>query len=127
MVQAVATRAWPAGSEAALVMVKSGPRDEQRIQKSHWCCSDWRKGCELLDLKVSTAIRNGQAQEVLLQEARAFSADCIFIDSQGHGLNDGSDSPGLSKVAQALMLGAHCSVEIVRARDLNDQNFKSAA
>jgi len=74
-------------------------------------------------LKSSIAIRNGEAQEVLLQEAGAFSADCIFIDATA----DSFDRLGLSKVAQALILGAHCSVEVIRAKTLNDQDFKSAA
>jgi nucleotide-binding universal stress UspA family protein len=127
VVQAVATRVWPAGSEAALVMVKGGPRDATKDPEVALVLEELAERLRAVDLKVSTAIRNGQAQEVLLQEARTFSADCIFIDSQGHGLDDGSESLGLSKVAQALILGAHCSVEVVRARDLNDQNFKSAA
>ena len=127
VVQAVATRVWPAGSEAAFVMVKSGPRDATKDPEVVLVLEELAERLRAVNLKVSTATRNGQAQEVLLQEARTFSADCIFIDSQGHGLDNGSDSLGLSKVAQALILGAHCSVEVVRARDLNDQNFKSAA
>ena len=127
VIQAVASRSWPAGSEAAIVMVKSGPRDAAKDSEVALVLEQLAKKLRAVGLKVLTVIGNGQAEEVLLQEARTFSADCIFIDSQGHGLDDGSDGFGLSKVAQALILGAHCSVEVVRARDLNDQNFKSAA
>jgi nucleotide-binding universal stress UspA family protein len=121
VVQAVATRAWPAGSEAVLVMVKSGPRDATKDPEVALVLEELAERLRAVDLKASTAIRNGQAQAVLLQEARTFSADCIFIDSQSHGLDDGSDSFRLSKVAQALILGAHCSVEVVRARTLNQE------
>lgn len=114
LVQAVAARAWPAGSEAILVMAKSGPRDATKDPEVALVLEELAETLRAVDLKVSTVIRNGQAQEVLLQEARRFSADCIFIDSQGHGLDDGSASLGLSKVAQALILGAHCSVEVCR-------------
>lgn len=127
VIQAVASRSWPAGSEAVLVMVKSGPRDATKDPEVALVLEELAKKLRAVGLKVLTVIGNGQAEEVLLQEARTFSADCIFIDSQGHGLDDGSDGFGLSKAAQALILGAHCSVEVVRARDLNDQNFKSAA
>ena len=127
MVQAIAARTWPAGTEAAIVVVKSGPRDEAKDSEIVLALQQLAEWLRAAGVNVSTAIRNGQAQEVLLQEARAFSADCIFIDSQGHGPDDGHDRPGLSKVAQALVLGAHCSVEIVRARNSNDQHFKSAA
>lgn len=127
VIQAVASRSWPAGSEAALVMVKSGPRDAAKDLEVALVLEQLAKQLRAAGLKVSTVIGNGQAEEVLLQEARTFSADCIFIDSQGHGLDDGSDGFALSKVAKALILGAHCSVEVVRAKDLNDPNFKSAA
>jgi nucleotide-binding universal stress UspA family protein len=80
-------------------------------------------------LRVSTSITDGQAQDVLLQEARELSADCIFIDSHGlkPALVDGLDRRGLSKSAVALVLGAHCSVEVVRPRYLMDQHLKPAA
>ena len=103
-------------------MVESGPRDATKNSEVALELQQLAERLRAVGLKVSTAIRNGQAEEVLLQEARAFSADCIFIDS--HRRDDGFNHPGLSKVAQALILGAHCSVEVVRA---NDPEFKSAA
>jgi hypothetical protein len=72
---------------------------------------------------------DGRAIRLLLQEARELSADCIFIDS--HGVNpavvDRFDGRGLSKAAVALVLGAHCSVEVVRPKYLIDQYLKPAA
>jgi nucleotide-binding universal stress UspA family protein len=127
VIQAVASRSWPAGSETVIVMVESSPHDAAKDTEVALVLEQLAKQLRAAGLKVSTVIGNGQAEEVLLQEARTFSADCIFIDSQGHGLDDGSDGFALSKVAKALILGAHCSVEVVRAKDLNDPNFKSAA
>lgn len=124
VVQAVAARAWPAGSEAALAMVKSGPRD---AMKDSLVVEQMAESLRAVGLKVSTAIRNGEAQDVLLQEARSFSADCVFIDSHGHAPADGLDRSGLSKVAQAVILGAHCSVEVVRSKNPDDHDFKFAA
>ena len=127
VVQAVAARTWPAGSEATLVMVKSGPRDATKDSEDALVLEQMSEGLRSVGLKISTAIRNGQAQNVLLQEARSFSADCIFIDARGHNLDDELDRLEFGKVAQALVLGAHCSVEVVRAKHLDDQDFKSAA
>ena len=127
MVQAIAARTWPAGTEAVLVMVRSGPRDATKDSDFALLLEQIAGRLRAVGLKVSTAIRNGQAQEILLQEARAFSADCIFIDSHKPGLDDGFERPGISKVAQAIVLGAHCSVEVVRARSAHDQDYKSAA
>lgn len=82
-----------------------------------------------IGLRVSTAVKEGQPQDVLLREARELSADCIFIDSQGlkPSLGDGFDQRGLGKAAVALILGAHCSVEVVRPKNLIDQYLKPAA
>ena len=124
VIQAVAGRSWPAGSEAAIVMVESGPRDATKDAEVARVLEQLAKKLRAVGLKVSTVIRNGWAEEVLLQEARARSADCIFIDATGYGPADGFDRFGLSKVAQALILGAHCSVEVVRA---NNPEFNSAA
>jgi len=62
-----------------------------------------------------------------LQEARELSADCIFINSHGlrRALGDDFDRRGISKAAVAIVLGAHCSVEVVRPK--NDEYFKPAA
>ncbi len=125
VVQAVAVRSWPAGSEAAIVMMESGLRDATNDSEVTLVLEQLAERLRSVGLTVSTTIRNGQAEEVLLQEARAFSADCIFIDSNQR--ENGFNQRGLSKVAQALILGAHCSVEVVRTQTLNDPEFKSAA
>jgi nucleotide-binding universal stress UspA family protein len=123
VVQAVASRSWPTGSEAVIVMVESGPRDAAKDSEVVLVLEQMAETLRAVGLKASIAIRNGDAQEVLLQESGAFSADCIFIDATA----DSFARLGLSKVAQALILGAHCSVEVIRAKTLNDQDFKSAA
>ena len=128
--QVVASRSWPAGSEASIVAFrKNGPRD--LVDDSEITPRLHRFGEKLraIGLGVSLAMREGLPREVLLREARELSADCIFIDAQGlrHELSDGVEDRGLSKVAQALVLGAHCSVEVVRARSFNSESFKTAA
>ena len=130
MVQAVAERFWPVGSKASLVAVqKSGPRDPVRELEPGLALERQADRLRATGLEVSISIKYGQPQDVLLQEARDLSADCIFIDSHGLGRrqSDGSDSRGLGKAAEAILLGAQCSVEIVRSKNLPEQYLKPAA
>jgi len=128
--EVVARRSWPAGSEASIVAWrKNGPR--RLVGDSEITPRLQRLGEKLraIGLGVSFAIREGIPTDVLLREAREISADCIFIDAKGlsQGLRNGVDDRRLSKVAEALVLGAHCCVEVVRAASLNGESFKNAA
>ena len=130
VVQAVAERFWPVGTEASFVAVrKSVPRDPRRDSETALVLERLADKLRAIGLEVSIAIKYGQAGDVFLQEARELSADCIFIDSHSlvHGLGDSLDCRGLGKVAEALVLGAHCSVEVVRPRNLLGQYLKPAA
>ena len=130
VVQAVAERIWPVGSKGSLVAVrKSGPRDPVREVEAGLAFERQADRLRATGLEVSIGIKYGQPQDVLLQEGRDLSADCIFIDSHGSGRrqSDGSDRRGLGKAAEAILLGAHCSVEIVRSTNLPEQHVKPAA
>lgn len=130
VVKAVADRVWPQGSEARLVVVsKVGPRDPMKDSETTLMLEQAAQELRAKGLTVSTAIRDGKPEDVLLQQALEFAADCIFIDSHGlsHALDAGADRHGLGKVAEALALGAHCSVEVVRAKNFSDQSLKPAA
>lgn len=119
--QAVAERIWPTGSEATIVVLrKNGPRDPDRDSETTLKLQGVADKLRAIGLEVTGAIIDGQPEDVLLNQARDVSADCIFIDS-----GDGSDRSGLCRVAQALVLGAHCSVEVLRTA--TDQAFKAAA
>lgn len=130
VVDAVADRVWPPASEIRLVAVrKDGPRDPRKDAEATVMLEQAAQELRAKGLTVSIAIRDGKPQDVLLQEAREFAADCIFIDSRGlsHELDEGYDRPGLGKAAGALVLGAHCSVEVVRAKNFSNQYLKPAA
>jgi nucleotide-binding universal stress UspA family protein len=130
VVDAVADRVWRPGSEARLVTVrKDGPRDPRRDAETSVALDVAAQTLRALGLTVSIAIRDGKTQDVLLQEAREFAADCVFIDSRAliRELNVGDGQPGLSKAAAALVLGAHCSVEVVREKKCGGPHLKPAA
>ena len=126
----MADRVWPQGSEARLVAVrKDGPRDPNKDANTMRVLMQSAEELRATGLRVSTAMKDGQAEDALLQESREFSADCIFIDSQGQsrGLGNDVSRVGPGRVAEALALGAHCSVEIVRAKNLTDPYLEPAA
>ena len=119
--QAVAERLWPAGSDVSIVVLrKNGPRDpdSETTLKLQKVAAKLRA----VGLGVTFAVIDGQPPDVVLNKARELSADCIFIDSR-----DGIDRRGLGKVAQALVLGAQCSVEVVRQLHSTVESLKAAA
>ena len=130
VIRSIANRRWLSGSQVRLIALpKSGPR---RIDKNSETTLNLTKFTEALraaTLEVSTAVVEGEPHEVLLHEARKFSADCIFVHARGLGnqLNDQSNEPALDDVTQAVALGAHCSVEVVREHDSYDIDRKPAA
>ena len=138
----VSRRRWPNGSEARVVLVpKPGPRMElvtatavSTLAHSRPSPSDVsaiEQGVEELrasGLKVSVSIREHLPLDVLIEEAREWSADCIFVDALAFRRRPGSsnDGPPLSNVVKALAIGAPCSVEIVR-HSLNQEHLRPAA
>ena len=140
--RAVAKRSWSKESEARVVVVpKPGPRIA-RFPDTVVSTLDHGKprtlaarlierGVEELravGLKVSVAIREHLPLDVLIKEAREWSADCIFVDELAFSRRPESPNggPSFSSVVKALAMGASCSVEIVRGEPL-PQDFLSPA
>jgi nucleotide-binding universal stress UspA family protein len=80
-------------------------------------------------LRVSIATRNGVPLDVLIEEARAWGADSIFVDALGFSRRPESPNggPPFSNVVKALAMGAPCSVEIVRGKSLPQEFLSPAA
>jgi len=120
VVDAVAERVWPQGSETRFVAVrKDGPRDPRKDYETIVMLEHAAQELRAKSLTVSIALRDGKSQDVLLNEVREFAADCIFIESRGLSpeLDQDHGRRGLGRVAEALALGAPCSVEIVREKN----------
>lgn len=130
-VLAAAARAWPAGSEVRLIAVF----DEvtPTIAGSfippvvHWVeeenlatIESARKMVVSLEeqfrsakLSVSSVIKPGDPKRVLVEEAEAWEADCMFVGARGLSH---IDRFLLGSVSAAVAGRAHCSVEVVRPK-----------
>jgi nucleotide-binding universal stress UspA family protein len=106
VVDAVADRVWPEGSETRLVAVrKDGPRNPGKDSEISVKLDQAAQTLRAKGLTVSIAIRDGKPQDVLLHEAHEFGADCIFIESS-HELNDAHNGPDLRKGRRGTCLGS---------------------
>lgn len=105
-VRAVGARAWPAGTEVRLIVVDDGSSLTE--------IAEGARGLLLWEgLNASVEIREGNPRHVLIDEAREWAADSIFVGS--HGLDHLDEGSGLGSVAAALVTDATCSVEVVRS------------
>ena len=129
-VRAVAERDWSGATEARIVGVDDSVaptriahilpkqtaiirRDNQeaaakRRQMAKWAEDELRA----LGLRVAVAIEKGDPELVLIEEARKWDADCVFVGP--HGADKPNETSGLGSVATALVTNAPCTVEIVR-------------
>ena len=142
-VRSVAQRSWPKGSEARFVLVpKPGPRIEVVLDTGVLSADGaeprsaaarvFEQGLGELrasGLKVSVAIREAVPLDVLIEEARAWRADSIFVDALAFSRRAGSTNgrPPVSNVVKALAIGSPCSVEIVRGKPLTQKYLSTAA
>ena len=126
VVNAIGERIWPTGTVANIVMTrKPGPRHVTREGEVAQVLDAWADTLQAKGLAVSTAIEDGQPEEVPLRKSQESSVGCVFV-APHHGEGD-VDASGLSAGVKALILGAQCSVEVVRANSSNDRYLKPAA
>lgn len=75
--------------------------------------SEWaEEELRAIGLRVSVAIEKGEPQRILIQEARKWDVDCIFVGSRG--LDHPDETLGLGNVSTGLVTNASGTVEIVR-------------
>ena len=66
-----------------------------------------------IGLEVSVAIEAGDPRRVLVEEARKWGADCIFVGPRR--FNSAFERVRLGSVSTAVVTNAPCSVEVVRS------------
>jgi nucleotide-binding universal stress UspA family protein len=105
-VRAVGARAWPSGTEVRLIVVDDGSSLTE--------IAEGARGLLLWEgLNASVEIREGDPRHILIDEAREWAANSIFVGS--HGLDHMDEGSGLGSVSAALVTDATCSVEVVRS------------
>lgn len=131
VIEEVAGRNWPQGSEARVVAVLDtvmsvtpDPGEPAIVKwvevsdKSEW---DWvrqmfEKSADKLrsaGLNVTVTLMKGNAKQVLVEEAESWGADSIFVGAKGIR---GIDRFLLGSVSAAVAARSHCSVEVVRLK-----------
>jgi len=119
-VQAVAARNWPKGSEARLLtsvdplhIYFATPEDKFAYARGaqQGAATKLREA----GLEVSCEIKEADPKQYLIDEARRWEADSIFLGARGLGR---IERFLLGSVSTAIVGRASCSVEVVRTRQV---------
>jgi nucleotide-binding universal stress UspA family protein len=129
-IRAVGRRIWPDGTEVRIIAVDDGtsparishvlPTAAAMIRSSNEKASvaarmmvEWAQNeLRIIGLNVSVAIEKGDPRRVLIDEARKWNIDSIFVG--GRRFSSAFERFRLGSVATALVTTAHCSVEVAR-------------
>ena len=99
----IASRSWPDDSECRVII----PGDSMKPLARR--AVEEMRG---IGLKTSIVVRRGDMHSILVEAAREWNADCVFVGSNEH---DSQISPrGADNIALSLAAGAPCSVEVAR-------------
>lgn len=126
----VASRAWPQGSMAQVVAVHEPLKpsivgrlvpvvskwvEETNTKEASWIRSELDQASERLratGLSVASVLLEGDPRSALVEAAREWNADSIFVGATGQ--MGRARSFLLGSVSAAVTARAHCSVEVVR-------------
>ena len=130
-VREVGMRVWPKGTEVRIVAVDDGTSparisrvlpiaaaiiknsNDNAFAASRMMVKWAERELRTIGLQVSVATERGDPQRILLEEARKWGADSIFVGSRKF---DGTfERFWLGSVSTALVTKAHSSVEVVRS------------
>lgn len=129
-IRAVGSRVWQHGTDVKIVVVDEGissgriayilPTAAKMIgsskeevasraqQMAEWAADE----LGIIGLDVSVVTEKGDPRRVLIDQARSWDADSIFVG--GRRFNSALERFQLGSVATALVTKAHCSVEVSR-------------
>ena len=130
-VDAVCSRKWPSGTEAALLVVvdtvmaitpnPAEPSVTKWIEVADE--KNWDQVRQIFEpaaeklrgagLHAEILIRRGHPADQILEEAHTWGADCIFAGAKG---TRGIDRLLLGSISSAVSARANCSVEVVRPK-----------
>jgi nucleotide-binding universal stress UspA family protein len=130
-IRAVGGRVWPDETEVRIVTVDDGVSptrvsgilpaaaamitgcNEEAGVKARTMVEWGAEELRAIGLNVSVAIEKGDPRRVLVEEARKWRADCIFVGPRR--FNSAFERVRLGSVSTALVTNAPCSVEVVRS------------
>lgn len=127
-VNAVAARHWPQGSEARIVngfpAVITIGAEYAAAAIAQWMADEKARVGEMIEnavgklkgagLAVSTVMKQEDARQSLIGEARAWGADCIFVGAKGMSA---MERFLVGSVSSYVATHAPCSVEVVRREE----------
>ena len=137
-IYAVGQRVWPVGTEVRLVAVDdstSPNRIASRLPQAAAMINDYfqntesrvssmlewaTKELDAIGLKTSIVTEKGDAKRILLAQASSWNADSIFVGTRD--FKSGFERFRLGSVSTAIVTNAHCSVEVVRASEVEPQD-----
>jgi nucleotide-binding universal stress UspA family protein len=125
---AVAARAWPAGTQVHLVtavdvrlataipVLEASAYDAAPVSTDEqgWLVEAQQHAAGTLrraGLEVDATLKDGDAKHVLPHEADVWHADCLFVGAKGIGR---IERFLLGSVSSSVAARAHCSVEVIR-------------
>ena len=126
----VAARPWPKPSAICVINVLDlfafpsgvggvGPVTDAEARAADVLVKDAAKRLTQEGVEVTTAVTEGYPPTSIIAYAGEWLADFIVVGSHGHS---GISRFLLGSVAQSVVRGAHCSVEIVRERSLEGRS-----
>ena len=108
-IRAVGSRVWPHGTEVRIIAVDDG--SSSSIVAGGMVA--WAENAlGVIGLQVSVVMEKGDPRRVLVDQAKAWNADSIFVG--GRRFSGALERFQLGSVATALVTKAHCSVEVAR-------------
>ena len=127
-VEEVCRRSWPRGTQAQilgihevlapgnaeLIAIAEGFRHHVDERDRLWLKHTGEQSAEKLrqaGLSVSSVIQEGDPKEALVEAARAWNADTVFIGARGMGR---VERLLMGSVSSATVVHARCTVEVVR-------------
>ena len=109
----VMKRSWPKNTELRIIAVDDG-QSSIKVTEPGSTTKNQSGTIELASsqgLRVFAEIRKGDPATILMDEANAWKADCIFIGAAGFGT---ANDDLRNSVSTQLATNASCSIEIVR-------------
>ena len=123
-IRVVGSRVWPHGTEARIIAVDDGSSSTIPGLNGHLPLAtsnmvSWAEDAlRVIGLEVSVVTEKGDPRRVLIEQAKAWDADSIFVG--GRRFSGALERFQLGSVATARVTKAHCSVEVTRNRAIND-------